>query len=325
MAQPKRRSAGQVSGENLVIEVAWLYYNDGLNQQEIAERLGVSRASVANYLQEARERDFIRIRLHPAAFTAHRMAVDLCQRFGLAAAYVLPDDGADTETIFRRVARGAADWLPDLLAEGDMLGLAWGRTMFEMAERSDPHPIADLTVVQLVGSMATPYGFSSEACSTRLAQNLCAKCINLHAPAIVSRASLAAELRHEPIIAAQLAFLDQCNKFVFSAGTCQPDSHIVGSGMATLDDLAWYVDRGATGVICGRFIDARGRPIAGPMDDRMIGIELDRLQGLSMGILVVPGHDKIAATRAAIRGGFVTHLATSASIAEALLAQPPDT
>lgn len=52
----KRRTMGQISGENAVTEVAWLYYHDGLNQKDIAEALGISRATVVNYLQEARER-----------------------------------------------------------------------------------------------------------------------------------------------------------------------------------------------------------------------------------------------------------------------------
>ncbi len=33
----RRRNLGQVSGENAVIQVAWMYYQDGRNQQEIAE------------------------------------------------------------------------------------------------------------------------------------------------------------------------------------------------------------------------------------------------------------------------------------------------
>lgn len=78
----KRRTIGQVSGENAVIEVAWLYYHDGLNQKDIAEALGISRATVVNYLQEARERDLIRITLAAPAFTTHRLAVDLCRRLG---------------------------------------------------------------------------------------------------------------------------------------------------------------------------------------------------------------------------------------------------
>ncbi|TDK50664.1 sugar-binding transcriptional regulator [Antarcticimicrobium luteum] len=320
MVSTKRRTTGRISGENVVIEVAWMYYQEGLNQKEIADRLEISRATVVNYLQEARERGHIRITLHARAFTTHRAAVELCKRFGLTAAYVIPDEGADAETGFYRVAHGAAQWLPELLESGDRLGVAWGRTIYELTQAAEETRIDDLTVLQLVGSMATPYGFTAEACSTRLAQRLGARCFNLHAPAILSSAALAEALRAEPIIHNQLARLETCNKFLFSVGTCLPDSHVVGSGLATLEELEWYVAQGATGVLCGRFIDAGGQAIAGPLEDRMIGIPLDRLVGLDQGILVTPGTDKVAASLAAIRGGYVTHLVTSLSVADALLA-----
>lgn len=319
----RRRNLAQVSGENAVIQVAWMYYHDGRNQQEIAAALGISRATVVNYLQEAREKGLIRITLAAPAFTTHRLAVALCDRFGLAGAYVIPDEGAGQEEAFLRVVRGAALWLPDLIGAGDRLGVAWGRTVYELAEVVEARPVENLTVLQLVGSMATPYGFTAEACSTRLAQRLGARCINLHAPAILSRAELAGELRREPILKAQLDQLQTVNKLLFSVGTATAESHVVLSGLATAEDLAWHVARGAVGVICGRFIDAEGRQMPGPMEDRMIGIPLPQLVGLEMGILVTPGLDKVAATRAAIRGGYVTHLVTGTSVAEALLAAGP--
>ncbi len=320
MTLPRRRHTGRISGENVVVECAWMYYEEGLNQKEIADRLGISRATVVNYLSEARARGLVRIQLASEAFTTHRLARDLCARFGLTAAYVIPDEGLSVEEAFARVVRGAASWLPALLVPGDRLGLAWGRTIHDMAEAVDGQVIEDLTVLQLVGSMATPYGFSAEACSTRLAEQLGARCLNLHAPAILSSASLAADLRAEPIIAGQLKALGSINKVLFSVGTVNRDSHVVLSGVATTEELAFYVGHGAVGVLCGRFIDAGGAPIAGPLDERMIGIALDALVAPSMGVLVTPGHDKIEATRAAIAGGYVTHLVTGLTVAEALLA-----
>ncbi|OIP87354.1 MAG: transcriptional regulator [Rhodobacterales bacterium CG2_30_65_12] len=320
MAGPKRRTRGRISGENVVIEVAWMYYQDGLNQKEIADRLDISRATVVNYLQEAREKGMIRITLAAPAFTTHRAAADLVKKFGLTAAYVVPDEGADEEETFSRVVRGAAAWLPELLTAGDRLGVAWGKTIYDMAEATEKTRIEDFAVLQLVGSMATPYGFTAEACSTRLAQRLGAKVYNLHAPAVLTNRKLAEELRQEPIIHSQLARLESCNKFLFSTGTVAQDSHIVGSGLATLDDLAWNLARGARGVICGRFIDAEGHAIHGPLDERMIGIPLENLVGLEMGILVTPGTDKTEASLAAIRGGYVTHMVTCLSVAEELMA-----
>ena len=315
----RRRNAGQVSGESIVIEAAWMYYHDGLNQAEIAKRLDVSRATVVNYLQEAREKGYIRISLAPEVFSGHQLAEDLRERFDLKAAFVVPT-GISAEDTLLRVARGAAEWLPSLLQSGDRLGVAWGRTVYEVAEALEQTRLNDVTVSQLVGSMATPYGFTAEICSAHMAQNLGAQCINLHAPAVLSDPALAKRLRDEPIIRSQLEALSHCNKSIFAAGSCDPDSHIVGSGVASADDLAWYLAQGATGVLCGRFINSKGEAIPGPLDDRMIGVTLDKLQGLEIGLLVSDGADKVVPMLAAIAGGYVTHLVTSAETARAMLA-----
>ena len=315
----RRRPSGQVSGESIVIEAAWLYYHDGLNQTDIAAQLGVSRATVVNYLQEAKERGFIRISLNPKAFTTHRLAQELREHFGLTAAYVVPDGIGSEEDALLRVARGAAEWLPSLLDSGDRLGVSWGRTVFEVAEAMAQSQTTDITVSQLVGSMATPYGFTAEICSAHMAQRLGAKLINLHAPAVLSDPDLAARLRAEPIIRSQLDALGHCNKAIFAAGSCDHDSHVVGSGVASHADLDWYTSKGATGVLCGRFIDAAGRFISGDLDNRMIGVELDKLLGLDMGLLVSVGNDKVLPMLAAIAGGYVTHVVTSAATAKGML------
>lgn len=315
----RRRNVGQISGESIVIEAAWMYYNDGLNQSEISQKLEVSRATVVNYLQEARARGYIRISLAPEVFTGHHLAQDLREKFGLKAAFVLPGGNCSEEERLMRVARGAADWLPSLLSSGDRLGVAWGRTVYEVAEAVEQVKMDDVTVSQLVGSMATPYGFTTEICSAHMAQNLGAKCINLHAPAILSDPDLAKKLREEPIIRAQLDALSHCNKAIFAAGSCDPDSHIVSSHVASDKDLDWYVKQGATGVLCGRFIDAHGQPIPGELDDHMIGITLDKLLGLDVGLLVSDGASKVAPMLAAIAGGYVTHVVTSNETAQMML------
>ncbi len=296
-----------------------MYYHDGLNQTDIATALGVSRATVVNYLREAKERGYIRINLAPSAFTTHQLAQELRTTFNLRAAYVVHDGIGNQEETFLRVARGAAEWLPTLLQDGDRLGVAWGRTIYEVAEAMAQAEPSDLSVSQLVGSMATPYGFTAEICSARMASRLGAKCINLHAPAVLSDPDLAARLRAEPIIRDQIEALSRCNKAIFAAGSCGHDSHIVGSGVASHADLDWYVSHGATGVLCGRFIDAAGRPVPGELDDRMIGVELNRLLGLDMGMLVSEGEDKVVPMLSAIAGGYVTHLVTGAGTAKRML------
>jgi deoxyribonucleoside regulator len=308
-------SRGQPFVDDIILEAAWLYYYEERNQNEIAEALGVSRSSVVGYLQHARERGIVEVRLDPSSFARHRYARELKERYGLIDVQIAPGDGFSLD----RVAILAARCLPDLVVAGDTLGVAWGQTVFTLSEHIVPRLIPELTVVQMVGAMSSPYGFDTESCASQIAASLGGRCVNLHVPAIVSSHAMAVAIQQEAIIASQLEELTHINKVLFAAGSCNADSHIVSSGIASLDDLAEYQRNGAVGVVCGRFIDNRGQHIKGHLDDRLIGVTPDRVRGLETGILVSCGPDKIEAIHAALLGGYATHLFTDMPTAAGIL------
>lgn len=305
--------------ETSFVEAAWLYYHDGLNQNEIAERMRISRASVVNYLNEARARDWVRVHLDSDVFRGHRLAAELCAVYGLTEALVVPDDPADSQASIGRVTRAAADWLPRLLEPGDQLGVSWGATVYQMAQQMPYTPVPDLTVIQLLGSRPAAPGFEAEACTSMLAHRLGGQCINLHVPLVLSSKALRDALCAEPVVYDQLEALATCNKTVLACGTCDTDAHVVRSGILTAEGIAAYRDKGAAGVICGRLIDAEGRPVMADVEERMIGVSLDRMRGKEMALLVAAGPGRAAPAKAAIKGGFVTHIATSTRVAEELL------
>ncbi|MBO6883106.1 MAG: sugar-binding transcriptional regulator [Marivita sp.] len=304
------------------IEAAWLYYHDGLNQNDIAERMRISRASVVNYLNEARNRGWVRVHMDSDVFKGHRLAEELCAAYGLNEAMVVPDDPVDPHgaaASVARVTRAAADWLPRLLEPGDRLGVSWGATVYQMAQQVPNTPVPDLSVIQLLGSRPAALGFAAEACTAILAQRLGAECINFHAPLVLSNKALRDALCDEPVVRDQLDALATCNKTVLACGTCDADAHVVRSGILTPDEIASQRSKGAVGVICGRLIDEEGHPVVSAVEDRMIGVSLDQMRGKEMALLVAAGPGRARPARAAMKGGFVTHLATSAQVAEDLM------
>lgn len=308
------------------VEAAWLYYHDGLNQNEIAARMRISRASVVNYLNEARARGWVRVHLDSDVFRGHRLAAELCTVYGLAEALVVPDDPVDRDgaaASVARVTRAAADWLPRLLEPGDRLGVSWGATVYQMAQQVPYTPVPDLTVIQLLGSRPAVPGFEAEACTSMLAHRLGGQCINLHVPLVLSNKGLRDALCAEPVVHDQLEALATCNKTVLACGTCDVDAHVVRSGILNADSIAEYRNKGAVGVICGRLIDGDGQPVPAGVEDRMIGVSLDQMRGKEMALLVAAGPGRAGPALAAIRGGFVTHLATSTRVAEELLEMTP--
>ncbi len=320
---------GRQRSEYQLATTAILYYKDGLTQNEIAKRLGVSRATVINHLRLAREHGIVDIRISGSSFSTNKLSKDIKARFDLEDVYIasILDNGSTVdinseEYTIRQVARVAAMALCEIISPNDVLGVAWGKTIQLLAEELPSLSKPGLSVFQMIGSMKSPLLVAAETCAINIARRFGADCYTLHAPAILSSSELAKALRAEPIIKTQLEQLSSMNKTLFSVGSCLPRTHLLQSGIASGNDLDWYIKNGAVGIICGRFIDKKGDQVIGPLDERMIGVTLTQLKAAEAGILVISGQHKLEATLAAIRGGFATHLVLDESFAKELLKTP---
>ncbi len=310
--------------DDSVAWAAWLYYADQLTQSEIAEILKLSRASIVKLLQEARERGVVTIRLNTEAASRTRIARALTERFGLTAVTAIP--ALEGTPLVRRLGDAGARVLADQIEPGDVIGVAWGRTILALARAIvPPEGVAPLTVVQVSGSSTGGSAeFSPELCSSLLASRLMARCANLLAPAVVSTPELRNRLMLEPWLVKQFQLIRAARRIVFGVGDVGPGSTVRDSELAGNDVIDAYVASGAVAAIIGLFIDAAGQPVAGDLDGRRIGITLPELKTIPARICVAGGPGKVEALRAALRGGYVTHLVTDIATGEALLAGPAD-
>src|SRR5690554_7517802 len=99
--------------ELLMVRAAELYYDDNKTQDEIGALLGITRWKVGRLLTQARQTGIVRIDIvHPSA---RRLGLEreLCARFGLKDAVVIP--APDAKDLNANVARAAADYLTALL------------------------------------------------------------------------------------------------------------------------------------------------------------------------------------------------------------------
>ncbi len=310
--------------EAQLAHVAMLYYREGLTQSEIAQRVGLSRATIVNYLRLARDLGIVDIRIRGESFTASPLSRQLTEHFDLVDCYIAHHDmePQNEDATLERVAQLAASALRDLFEPGDRLGVAWGETVQQVAHKFPNGPVPNLSVYQMVGSMDFNPLFAPEACAIEIARRTLASCRTLHAPAMISTAELASQLRLEPVIARQLKDLSSLNKALFSVGSLSVPLTLVGSGMATHGELDAYVAMGAKGVFWGHFIDGDGQALDGPLSGRLIGASLDDLRAITTRMLVACGPSKREAIEAALRGGFATHLVTDEETASFLLGKP---
>lgn len=83
-------SKGTALHLNPMVSAAWLYYEDQLKQSDIAEILGVSRATVINYLNEARLRGIVEIKISDEHLASMRLAQAIMREFRVRTLYCYP-------------------------------------------------------------------------------------------------------------------------------------------------------------------------------------------------------------------------------------------
>ena len=300
-----------------IVWAAWLYYEERMTQEEVADRLGVSRASVVNFLQ-ARDRGVVTIAVAPEHLQTVRASRELCKRFDLKSCVVIPDDGGRL-SVHERIGRAGARLLTEILEPNDILGVSWGRTVLALSAALPRVRLPALSVVQITGSALGTFEFSPELCTSNIANRLGARCINLHAPGIVSKPEVKKLIMQEPALVEQFKLIRSCNKILFGVANLSSASTALRSGYMSPEKLRPYVDGGAIGVMAGRFFDQDGNTVLGPLDEQMIGISLREIAKIPERICVAGGPDKVEAIDAMLRGGYATILVTDEATANALI------
>lgn len=307
-----------------VLYAAWLYYQDGLSQSEVANIMGVSRVTVVKYLHLAREKGFVNINLDSSVFSTIDYAIRIKAKFDLNNVLILPDEEKNksqhTLNMNReRLAKAGAMYLSQIINDDDILGVAWGRTIYKLGNYLPPKSLKNITVLQMIGAVAPQPDFKTTEAAALIANKLSGCSINLHVPAVVPSARLAMELQAEPIIRRNFSALNQCNKALFVVGNTCDDNPLVTTGVLTSSEMAQYRDLGAVGVICGRFYDAQGNPLVSDIDLRIMGISLAQLRQITQRLFIAGGVENIQATIGAIKGGYATDIVIDEVTALALL------
>ncbi len=316
--QPEAASIPLRYGDDPYVWACWLYYEDGRTQGDIAEIMGISRATVNSYLAEARSRGIVHISIEPSRLSTLVIAQELKRHFGLSDCLVVPNDDG-SRTLIERLGTAGAQALAKLLKSGDTLAVAWGRTVLAIAENLNVSNLQDVTVVQATGGTRSGFAYTPELCAAVMARATGGRLVNIAAPAIVSSPEIRAALLEESVIAEQFEALAQANKALFGVSSLRPNSTIHTSGFFESVSIQDYLAKNAVGVVAGRFIDAHGRPVAGPLDERTIGVSLDMLRDVDMSVAVAGGFDKVPAILAALRGGYVDVLITDAATGRGVL------
>ena len=309
----------------LLGKVSALYYLRHHTQQEIAERLRVSRPTVSRLLQEARDLGYVQITVASPRGLHLDLETSLEDLFKLQTVHIVEGGpGQSAEVLRKQLGAAAAQYLARTIRAGETIGMAWGQTLSAMVNAMLPMPTAETRVVQILGGLGPPDAAQYGAeLVRRLANLLDAQAVLLPAPGVVATPAVRDALRKDPHVRTALNELDKLDTVFIGLGSLASNAVLNDGHTLSKQARKELTTRQAVGDVALRFFDAHGKPVRTALDDRILGITTEQLRSVGRVVAVAGGADKVAAIAAALEAGMLHVLITDRATAEALLTHTP--
>lgn len=306
--------------ERFLARVAWFYHVEGLTQGAVAERLGVTRLRVNKALADARRLGIVRISINSSFGSCAETEARLKSRFGLEEAFIVPSP-ADPGNVQTVVGTALGHHLTRLLADPQirLFGMSWGNTLNLATRFMEPVHRPDLEIVSMMGGMTKGSDINTFEVTTRLADLCGAQHSYFTAPLYTGSKESRDTLMGLDVFRAVLDKIRRVDAVTMAAGDMTAASILVNDGLPGDIAVEELIEAGAVGDILGQFLDARGRVVDHPINDRVIGVGIKDLFDMRSVILAAGGAHKVPILAAALGSGAVDAFISDEDTAEAVL------
>jgi len=304
---------------SLMIETARLYYEHNFSQQQIANKLGISRPGISRLLQKAREAGIVKIEIVDPESKGTALEAKLKKKYNLKDIIIVPNENEDNATIKQRMGKAAVNYLDKLIKNEMILGVSWGTTMLQVAKNTQARPTTGVTIVQLNGGVTrAEYDTHASEVAQKIGEKYRAVPFLLPLPAIVDNMNVKNAILSDKNIAQTLNLGKRADVIVFTIGKFDYESVLVKANYFENKEVDTLIQNGAIADVCSRIINNKGNICSKKLNDRTIGIELDEIKNKDYSIAVAGGKDKIKAIKAALKGKLFNVLITDELVANQL-------
>ena len=319
VSEPLEARSGNRSAR-LRLRAAWMYYVEEMTQNAVADALGIGRVTVVRLLRDARALNEVKISVSRTVAELPGLEIALAREFGLTEAVVAPLSSADADPT---AAIGAATgrFVSDFVGPNMKLGVGWGRTLLRSLSFVDERPVADMSVVSLLGGISAVRQSNPAEFAWQFSRLFGADCYLIAAPALVDSHATKRTLIERCGIGPVFELATSLDAILVSIGGMDANatSHLFGHFSG--EDRQSLQACGAVGDILYNFYDIAGTLVDHPINDRVMSVALPQLLGTPHRILTSGGPEKVEALLGALRLLRPTVLITDEVTAARLLAR----
>ena len=305
---------------SLRLRAAWLYYNQGLTQKDVAEQLGISRTTVIRLLDEAMRRAEVQIWITEGIDDCVELAIKLERTYGLDEAIVVPAPaGGDVNAQAKSVGLALGQFLTEAIPDNYTIGVGWGRTMTASLASFRPPRRDNCKVVSLLGGIVAVHQTNPIDYTWRLASQLGAECYMFLAPLLVDSIETKRNLIEKCGLEAIYRLAENLDLAIVSCGDIGPQSTSLSEGFISKGELQQLIEAGCVCDTMFNFLDAEGNSVDHPINKRVMSVDLDTLKKAKHIVISSGGAHRAQAISATIKRIGCNTLITDESAAKALL------
>ncbi len=305
---------------SLRLRAAWLYYNQGLTQKDVAEQLGISRTTVIRLLDEAMRRAEVQIWITEGIDDCVELAIKLERTFGLDEAIVVPEPAnGDVNAQAKSVGLALGQFLTEAIPDNYTIGVGWGRTMTASLASFRPTRRDNCKVVSLLGGIVAVHQTNPIDYTWRLASQLGAECYMFLAPLLVDSVETKRNLIEKCGLEAIYRLAENLDLAIVSCGDIGPHSTSLSEGFISKRELEELIEMGCVCDTMFNFLDAEGNSVDHPINKRVMSVDLDTLKKAKHIVISSGGAHRARAISATIKRIGCNTLITDESAAKVLL------
>jgi DNA-binding transcriptional regulator LsrR (DeoR family) len=320
MAKLRRGTQTALSeAASLRLRAAWLYYNHGLTQKEVAEQLGISRTTVIRLLDEALKRREVQIWIEEGEAKCMELAVDLERTLGLDEAIVVPETRGFEQTA-TAVGLALGKFLSEAITDHMTIGVGWGRTLTASLASFRPPRHEGVKVMSLLGGSIETQFTNPVEYSWRMAGQLGAECYLFPAPLIVDSVETKKRLIEKCGLHYLYELATGLDLAVVSVGDIAAKTTSLARLLLPEDDLDELIALGCVGDVMCNFLDAEGRTVPHQINKRIMSIDMETLKSAKHIVIACGGTPRAKSIAAAIKRLGCNTLVTDEGAGRAILA-----
>jgi DNA-binding transcriptional regulator LsrR (DeoR family) len=291
-------SPGRVARNRM--RIAWMYYVEGLTQNEIADKLGIGRVTVVRNINEAIRQREVKIWIEGDVAECLELEGELKEAFGFKEAMVVPEPSNPALTT-KAIGVAAGMYITDNLTDDMSIGVGWGATLYESLQTLAPRELENVQVISLLGGIVQARRYNPSEFAWQVARMVGADCYLLAAPAVVDSPETRDTLIEKCGLRDVLRRAERLDMAVLSCGTMAPDSTAFRFDLLSDEDRTALIRLGAVGDILFNFYDRTGHLVDHPINKRVMSIPIEQLRDVPKRMIASGGNEKVDTLLGAIK------------------------